>query len=380
MTVRRWQPWAAVALLALLFAQLLHAATSLSATIDEPFHITSGYEYLRTGQLRLFDEHVPLAKALFAWPLFGVPDLAPPENAAAYAQGDLIGVAQSTLLAYRPLDRAIVACRVPVALLTLLLAATVYRWAARRFGPTAGVAALAFFAFDPNVLAHGSLATTDMGATAFIFWAALACLAYLERPAERRRWWVAALALGLAQGAKLTALLLLPVLGTLALVDAWATSDERRWSAVGRRALSYAGMVAVAGLVVWALYRFEVRPLAEIAGGQFPIPAASHVERWLRLQTNIAYGREAFLLGQNRMHGWWQYFPVAFLVKTPLPTLLALLLSLLTLVLGRRSSLRDELALALFPLTYAVFSLTSTINIGYRHLLPLLPFLFVGLG
>ncbi|MBN1179859.1 MAG: hypothetical protein JXD18_11635, partial [Anaerolineae bacterium] len=74
------------------------------------------------------------------------------------------------------------------------------------------------------------------------------------------------------------------------------------------------------------------------------------------------------------------YFPVAFLVKTPLPTLLALLLSLLTLVLGRRRSLRDELALALFPLTYAAFSLTSTINIGYRHLLPLLPFLFVGLG
>jgi hypothetical protein len=414
--------WAALLLLALMFAQLLGAATQLSATIDEGFHITSGYEYLRTGQVRLLDEHTPLVKALFAWPLFFVPDLPPPtcppavarqgqgggplapavthlpcthtcrgavrcqgvpgsagecqgEEAPGRAEGDLIRVAQATVLAYRPIDRVIVPPRVAVALLTLVLAATVYRWAADWFGPTAGLLALALFAFDPNILAHGSLATTDIGAVAFIFWAAQALARYLGRPTWRR-WWTAALLLGLAQGAKLTAALLLPVLGVVMVGRPGARGG---WRGFLRRALSYLGMVALAALVVWALYLFEVRTLPEVGGGAWPLPAASHVERWFRLQDNFAYGREAFLLGQNRMHGWWQYFPLTFVLKTPLPTLLLIGLTCVALFF-RRGKLTNELALGLFPLIYAAASLTSTLNIGYRHLLPLLPFLFVSAG
>ncbi len=378
----RWQSLLAFLLLTAMFAQLLAAATQLSMTIDEGFHITSGYEYLRTGQMRLMDEHVPLVKALFAWPLFLVPDLRPPEQAAGWESGDLISVAQETLLAYQPIDRVIVPSRVLVALLTLLLAATVYRWAANCFGPTAGLFTLCLLAFDPNILAHGSLATTDMGAVAFIFWAVWAFARYLKAPTRWRRWGVAALLLGLAQGAKLTAALLLPVLGLLALVDAWqrGVKQERPGATILRRTLAYGGMVVAAAIVVWGLYRFEVRPLPQIAGGALPLPAASHVERWLRLRDVIAYGRESFLLGQNRMHGWWQYFPVAFALKTPLPTLLFSALTVVVLFQGHRRDLVDELALGLFPLVYAVSSLTSTINIGYRHLLPILPFLYVSVS
>jgi hypothetical protein len=372
---------AAFLLLAVMFAQLLAAATQLSMTIDEGFHITSGYGYLRTGQMRLMDEHVPLAKALFAWPLFFVPDLLPPEQAAGWAEGDLISVAQETLLAYQPIDRVIVAPRVLVALLTLLLAATVYRWAANCFGPTAGLCALALLTFDPNILAHGSLATTDMGAVAFTFWAMWAFAHYQKAPTSRR-WWAAALLLGLAQGAKLTATLLLPVLGLLTLIDAWmkGTKDKARGKTILRRTVSYGGMVVVAAIVVWGLYLFEVRALPQVAEGTLPLPAASHVERWLRLRDVISYGRESFLLGQNGMHGWWQYFPVAFALKTPLPTLLFTALTIVALLFGRRRGVMDELTLGLLPLVYAVSSLTSTINIGYRHLLPVLPFLFVSIS
>jgi 4-amino-4-deoxy-L-arabinose transferase-like glycosyltransferase len=374
-----WQPWAALLLLAAMFAQLLGAATQLSATIDEGFHITSGYEYLRTGHMRLFDEHVPVAKALFAWPLSFVPDLTPPEEAPGWAEGNLIRAAQETVLAYQPIDRVIVSPRVAVALLTVLLGITVYRWSATLFGRTAGVFALALFAFDPNILAHGSLATTDMGAVAFIFWAVWAFSRYLYNP-NARRWWATALLLGLALGAKLTALLLLPVLAVLALVDAWVKADRDRLQALLRRALSYCCIVAVAALVVWAAYAFEVRALPNVANGTIALPAASHIERWLRLQDNLNYGRESFLLGQNGMHGWWQYFPVAFALKTPIPTLLLCALTLGALAFGRRQRPTDELALWLFPLLYAIASLASTLNIGYRHLLPLLPFLFVSAG
>ncbi len=376
--VRRERQIAALILLALMFLQMVNAAKDLSAVVDEGFHITSGYEYLRTGRLRLLDEHTPVVKALMAWPLFFVPDLLPPEQSSGYVNGDLIRAAQETVLAYRPLDRVIVACRVPVILLTLVLAATIYRWAAAWFGPSGGLLALILVAFDPNILAHGSLATTDLGATAFIFWAVLAFAQYLRHP-KLGRWLSAALFLGLAQGAKLTAALLIPVLGLWGLLDILWNARFNRLRALGLRLLAYGSMLLASGVVLWALYGFEVRPLFGIAG-HFPIPAASHMERWLRLRENLAYGREAFLLGQNRMHGWWQYFPIAFVLKTPLPTLLMMLLMPLTWWMGCRRRTSDEMALLLFPLTYATLSLTSTINIGYRHLLPLLPFIFVSLG
>lgn len=367
-------------LLLLGFAQLLSAATQLSATVDEGFHITSGYEYVRTGRLRLFDEHAPLAKTLFAWPLTFIPDLTPPEQAPDYDTGNLIAVAQATVLAYRPIDRIIVAARIPVTLLTLVLVATIYRWVAQEAGATAGLFALAWAIFDPNLLAHGSLATTDMGATAFIFWSSYAFSRYLRHP-DRRRWWAAALLLGLAQGAKLTALLLYPVLGLLTLLDAWVTAPQARRQALRRRALSYAGMVAVSAMVLWGLYGFETRTVTGL-WTHVPLPAASHIERWLRLRENLAYGRESFLLGQNGMHGWWQYFPVAFAIKTPLPMLILTLWAGLRFAFARPNAARmlRLLSLTLFPVLYAVSSLISPINIGYRHLLPLLPFLYVAIA
>ncbi len=380
------QPWILFVLLVLLlFAQLLDAATRLSATVDEPFHITSGYEYLRTGNVRLFDEHAPVAKALFAWPLFFVPDLSPPETALDYASGNLIAVTQATLLAYRPLERVIVAPRVAAVLLTVLFAATIFRCAASFAGPTAGLLALALCISDPNFVAHGSLATTDMGATAFSFWALWAGMRWLQRPSWRR-WLLAALLLGLAQGVKLTALLLYPILGMGVLLD--AATRRRRDARIPRSLLAYAGMVGVSLLVLWAIYGFEVRSVAGVLGG-IPLPAASHIERWLRLQSNLAYGRESFLLGQNGMQGWIQYFPIAFLIKTPLPILILLCITLLrkaghvlrfTLHASRFTSYVSRFTFYIFPFTYALASLTSPLNIGYRHLLPVLPFLYVGIA
>lgn len=393
----------ALLLLLFLYAQLVGAATQLSATVDEGFHITSGYEYLRTGSLRLFDEHAPVAKALFAWPLFFVPDQPPPETAVGYASGDLIAVTQATTLAYRPLDRVIVAPRLAAALLTLILAVTVYRCTVSFAGPVAGLLALFLCAFDPNFLAHGSLATTDMGATAFSFWAVWAGVRWMQQP-TRRRWSVAALLLGLAQGAKLTALLLYPVLGLgvlLVVVAQWRGGAT--FSAIWKSRLhrdgrpgnglallwAFAGLVALSLLVLWALYGFELRPVPGVLGGAVSLPAASHIERWLRLQDNLVYGREAFLLGQNAMHGWPQYFPVAFLVKTPLPLLLLFFATLfygvcrILKVPSRAAGLTNHLsriAFFFFPFIYALASLVSSLNIGYRHLLPVLPFLYVGVA
>ncbi|MCB0000835.1 MAG: hypothetical protein KDE56_33960, partial [Anaerolineales bacterium] len=90
----------------------------------------------------------------------------------------------------------------------------------------------------------------------------------------------------------------------------------------------------------------------------------------------------AFLLGQFSTTGFPAYFPVAFLVKTPLATLLLLPLALL-LLLGSRATRARGLFLLIPAGVYFLLSTQSALNIGYRHLLPLLALLYLfmsGLG
>jgi hypothetical protein len=90
-----------------------------------------------------------------------------------------------------------------------------------------------------------------------------------------------------------------------------------------------------------------------------------------------AGGRPGYLLGQISTQGWWIYFPVAFAVKTPLATLVGLLIA--TGIAMRRPSHQD--AFLLFPpVVFFLASATARLNLGYRHLLPILPFLAVHIG
>ncbi|MGC4049685.1 MAG: hypothetical protein QM757_09255 [Paludibaculum sp.] len=83
-------------------------------------------------------------------------------------------------------------------------------------------------------------------------------------------------------------------------------------------------------------------------------------------------GHPSYMLGSVRQHGTWNYFPFVFLVKTPLG---ALLLCALALPLLRR--FRRDLVVLAVPLgVYWALCLTSGINIGVRHLLPVFPFTY----
>ena len=80
-------------------------------------------------------------------------------------------------------------------------------------------------------------------------------------------------------------------------------------------------MFVIGAVVVWAVYRFEVGPLDSPA---ITVPAPTLWNGLLRVKERDEEGRIAFLLGKMSPKGWWYYFPVAFAVKTPLPTLLLL--------------------------------------------------------
>jgi 4-amino-4-deoxy-L-arabinose transferase-like glycosyltransferase len=371
--IHSWQRWAIILLLLALFAQVALASRHTSVTLDEPLHITSGYACLVTGDYRLVEEHPPLLKMLQALPLLlARPRLPDPRNVPGWVEGDLIIEAQHVVVPYRPIEPLVFAARVPTMLVGVLLAALVFRWATDAFGVGAGLLAVTLCAFDPNIIGHAGVAATDLGAACAIFAAMYTFWRWIRHrsgPSWRRclTW---AIVLGLALGVKSTTLMLLPLFGTFTLLG----RPPRRSLWPYLRQVLVAGCVAF--VVLWAVYRFEI---GNVPGLSIPIPAASHFLPLLKLQEHMRTGHSAFLMGQNYHYGKWYYFPVAFALKTPPLTLVLCLLTALGLAMRRVTSLgwRGELALLGLPLLYFGVSLISTLNIGYRHLLPLLPFLFV---
>lgn len=290
--------------------------------------------------------------------------------------------------------------RLPTVFLGLLLAAAMGRWAyemSRNWW--AGWLALTLVALDPNILANSSLTTTDLGLAAAAAWAGYTLWRFLREPGWSRAI-IAGTAFGLLQNTKFTAGLFVPLFGLVILV--WLVQQWRNpttghvprttfQSPLLQLLIAY----PLAGfLTLWACYGFNIGVLPEnlptfsqLSG--LTLPLAQHLEQLLDIGGRLQVSTPSFLLGQYSDQGWWYYFPVAFLLKTPLPTLILLVWAGVMWLrknltgfrnlsgLQRWTRVVDAAALLIPPLGYFTIALTSSINLGYRHLLPILPFLYV---
>jgi len=348
-----------------------------SQTYDEGFHITAGFSYWKTGDYRLNPEHPPLAKLLCALPLLFTKAEFPyrPEAWAKADQSEYFGY-----FLYRnqlDADRMLLIARSVTIVLTLLLGLAIALYTRSRYSPAAALAALFFFAADPNFIAHGRYITTDVPVTLFIFLAIIGWLHALDTGRPRHFAW-AAIALGLALGAKFSAVFLIPVHLVVAIV-------KRRF-----RAETYLATCAGALLVVAALYAPETArmanlpPLSTKISGTFPLaqaarqvaddfhlPAHPYLTGLWDVLSHNHEGHRTYLNGKISATGDWRYFPVAFAVKTPTAVLL---LAAPAIAFGGLP------VFLLYPAAYAALSISSNLNIGLRHLLPIYPFLFILCG
>jgi hypothetical protein len=359
-------------LLLAFFAQATTSMVLKSPTNDEQFHIARAYAYTRTGELRLQQDHPPLVSVVSGLPLLLMKDLTPPQEIAGWAQADLYVYADQLLWRRgHPVERLVFLARYPIVLLGLTLGAFVFRWAREAHGQSSGLLAAGLFAFSPNLLAHTRLVTTDMAVTALGFIALYFHWRSIRKPTPARLL-VAGLSAGLAIGSKQSALLLLPAILLLGLVAAWwAPASQGALRQRLLKALLWTGAVAVvAGLVLWALYGFELRPWP---GTRIVVPATTHLVNVFRLLGQFEQGQGAFLMGEVSKTGWWYYFIVALALKTPLATIALALVSVCVSVRERRW--RQEALLYLYPVAYFATTLATSLNIGYRHILPLVPYL-----
>ncbi len=395
--------------LALILLQTIPSMMQESLTFDEMVRQLPGYLHLTAGEYRIHTAHPPLVKMIAALPLLftgvRIPPLPREWNDTTVWLFHL-----DFLYRENDADRVVLLGRLAVLPLTLLLGFLVFRWSKDHFGRGAATFALFLCSFEPNILAHGRLMNTDLPVATFFF-LSVYCFFRLTQAATWARLVLAGISLGLALVTKYTAVLAVPILVLLGVGFALSprpfvlqlrgfprTSVTRR----GRKLLFLLGALVVLGLiayvVIWGTYRFRYaggtaagygyqRPWEEVLPDR---PATRAVILWTRemrlLPEAYVYGlsivstrvrRLAFLMGETSDEGWWYYFMVTFLLKTPIPLLLLLGLAI---ALVRASWKRKgvEVFFLLFPpLVYLAIASVGKMNIGHRHLLPVYPFFFV---
>lgn len=356
----------AVSLLLLFWGRLLATAVQKSATFDEILHILHGVLYWQQWQLHSVVQNPPLTNLLMGLPvsLLFHPNL--PTSHPAWSSGDWLTLSKAFMWEINSNGLLLIwSARWVIMLFALLLGALLFRWSARLFRtPWAGLLALFLFTFDPNILAHAMLATTDLGMAFFFTLAAFMVWLYWARwPAHKGIYLATAVALGAVLAAKFSGIVLL--IG-LALLLLWRLVSERpsrpqalRW--IGETI----GWLLIAVTIFLLLYRFQLPPLLD----DFRIQ-----------QEHQLTGHDAFFMGQISRDGWWAYFPTVFLIKTPIPTLILLLVTAVRLLTRRQWQQWPLVWLWLLIGGIAAAGLTSRVNIGYRYLLPLLPLAFVLMG
>ncbi len=423
--------------LAILLA-FLHAILAVTATIgttvthDEIAHLTAGRAYNTLDDYRLQPENGNLPQRWAALPMTWLRPHYPSLDGDYWRRAEIWGFGHEFLYeSGNDTDLMIFAGRAMIALFSAGTGLLIFFWSRHLFGARGAFLSLTLFVFCPNFLAHGALATSDITMVFFFLAALTAWWWQLRRPA----WWrtlLSAALFALACVAKFSAVLLLPMMALLALFSCRAgspnpaaptpTSGTPAASPAAPRPLFHLARTAALHLaaafaVIWLFYgcRYSAfnpalpPPLVDFNrpwdffrnDPGVAAPAIALARRFHALPEAFLYGflfvsefarqRGAFLNGEYSIHGWLGFFPIAFLLKTPLP-LLGLLVTALAgwaLTLARagaawRSRLRAQCAatapLLVLLIVYAGFSLASHLNIGHRHLLPIYPVLFILLG
>ncbi|HLF26547.1 MAG TPA: glycosyltransferase family 39 protein [Anaerolineae bacterium] len=363
--------FAAIALLILQSWLELSTLAVTTPTVDEPLHIMRGSAYVRRGEERYLMYGPVLSDALSGIALIMEPDLQlPPPDDPVWTQIASMNHPDAFVWSNAvPPQRIFFWGRLPIIAVSLMLGAFIFRWARERAGGLPALGALALYVFCPNLLAHSRLATTDSVTAATFLISAYAFQRALNAPRSATRF-LSGAALGLAFAAKFSAAALPLAFALETAGRAWQARRERRPALTPFITLT--ATILVGGLTLWAIYRFQMGP---IEPGGLNVPAPYYWAEWQALNQYLQDPLAGYLFGQLAPRGWWYYYPIAFLVKTPLPVLILAILAVWRTVRAR-SWIRD-LTLYLAPGLYFGALLFSPHDLGYRYLLPVAPFIFV---
>ena len=343
-----------------------------SVTFDEVTHLPSGYSYLVQHAVRYNQQHPPLIKEICALPLLLIGVKIPgsfPDSEWNFGEEFLFS---------QDADKILFWGRLPAVLMSVALGLLNMCWATDLWGKSAGLFALFLYAFDPTITAHSQLVTTDIGVAFFSTLYLYSLRRYLSDPGWKRLC-LAGLSLGMALGAKFSAIVLLPISVVLIMMGSWSSSvtsgveTARKGPVETKRMMTdkllkslgaLFMMLILAALFLWIIYFCPNDP-------QFYLKGIKAV--------NQDHGKNPYfyLMGELKQGGWKYYLVVAWLVKTPIPIILFLAAAFGLYLAHRRASLLEEAFLWVPFSGFLIFYSLFGDDIGIRYLIPCFPFLLV---
>ena len=377
-------------LLAVAVLRIVSTYHVFNHTIDEASHIAGGIEWWDKGTYTLETKHTPLARVSVA---LG-PYLAGVRWMGFKRWQETYPILSATGNYWHNLTLG----RIGVLPYFIIATLVVFFWTKRLFGVPTAVLAAAVFTQLPTILAHSSVATTDVALTAMfccsLYWFTL----WLRNPNFRTAAQFG-VATGLALGTKLSTVVFLPACAAPIMVTYWI-SGQRKWRALLG---SFAVVALCAFLALWAVYRFSHIPLTQATGlpdrvavkvfgrsspmtkaihavaSHVPIPAPEFFDGIRMLRDQNHTGTRAYLFGRVRAGGWWYFFFAALALKTPIAVLMLAAVGSVV-VLRRYWRNRENWEVAAPFAAFAMIMLSSTparLDSGVRYVLPVFVFLSI---
>ena len=384
-----------IVLLVILYLQLTLTARIQSMTVDEGNHTYSGYMSWKRFDFGLNPEHPPLVKLLATLPLLAMPINAPPPAETYYKLDAYIGGRK--LLSGNDKETILFRARLAAALLPVLLAAFVFFMTQEMFGTGAGLLALALAVFDPTLLAHGALVTTDTGLSCFLLGAVYMFYRYVKAPSAFRLIAAGVMA-GLALASKHSGMflfLILPALVLCELVRAYTTHQlpsGNFWNRYLKLPATLVIILVISVGTLWAFYgfRYSARPSGLALHPPLRVEveplkpreakAVMAIAHWKLLPESYLFGAAdvrrvgegyaSFILGNIHPHGVWFYFPIVLTIKATEALLFLALIALVAVFARRLWATREFIFLAVPSVIFLAVAMSAHLNTGVRHVLP----------
>lgn len=412
-----------------------------SITFDETKHFASGLSHVRTGDFRMAPDTPPLAQMVLALPGLFVSHEWPAVDAPGWRQGDIWVFGRHLLNDVNDGARWITPSRCAAVCLLLTLCILVYLVTRSHFGDRAALLSLLLTCCCPSLLAHGRLVATDLPITLASF-AAICAYARLVQRFSSGRLTCFALAFASACLTKFSWPTVVPAFVAISLVAIFRASPVpvRLPLRIGtiaaatrvQKTLLCLTIAVVSGIgvfvCVWACYGFHYLPyrgpdahvasmLALSSSGREA--AIGRDESWIMTMEDAqgrpftgatawlirsarewrllpeAYlfglaftkktvqGQPTFLCGEVYDTARWHYFPLAFVLKTPIAVQLLAIVAAYAFLSGDRprgEAVPFSVGLLVFIVGYFATAMASGMNLGQRHLLPVYPALYVLIG
>ena len=412
--------FAPILMLSSMFFLMIFSSVGDSATFDEVAHIPAGFSYLTQKDGRLNPEHPPLIKEFTALPLFFLnlnSDFVKQNFWTLKNVNDRQWAAGNYFLyeAGNDPDKILFWSRLPIIILTIIFGFITFWWTKKNYGLNPALLTLFLYALSPTFLAHGRFVTTDLGAALAFFLSTIFFIWFLDKNDKKSAIYFGVV-FGFSLLVKFSLIILLPFFlillicpPALAMLKALRAGKLfKNWKparpAGGLKIenLIFASLIALTVIYIFyipltwnysieqnladAHYTLGTYKTAKFApqfaftliSNKWTQPLGQYLHGFLMVAHRTAGGNNAYFWGEISSKGWVSYFPTLFLTKEQIGLIILILLSII-IVLKNKSKFKDPKTLIFlaFIAYYWAWSLWSPLNIGIRHILPTLPFIYI---